>query len=300
MQLHTAEIASLYSGLQENMCRQLEEADGKGVFQRYPWKKEIGQGLTRVMQEGNIIEKAGLNFSHVEGKFTPGLERALQVKANAYSATGISSILHPNTPHVPIMHMNVRYFELDNGVAWFGGGIDLTPHYIIEEDAGDFHRALKEVCERYHPDFYNEFKVWADEYFFLPHRNETRGVGGIFFDRIDPAKYNLSFEQMKNFTSELCLLYPKLYISLMEKYGKQPVSDEQKRWQNLRRSRYVEFNLIYDRGTKFGLESNGNTESILVSMPPVAEWAFQYEAENGSDEEKTLSLLRKNMDWFKC
>lgn len=299
MNSKTKDVAGLYSELQDLMCRTLEQADGKGKFKKHPWKKTVGKGLIRVMEDGRVIEKAGLNFSHVHGSFTPGLEKALKVKAGKFSATGISSIIHPFNPWVPIIHMNVRYFELDNGIAWFGGGIDLTPHYIDPADAGIFHRALKKVCDIYNLKFYPEFKAWADRYFFLPHRNETRGVGGIFFDRIEPEKYSLSFENMLEFTADLCRLYPEVYIHQMEKYGEHEIKDSHKRWQNLRRSRYVEFNLIYDRGTKFGLESGGNTESILVSMPPMAEWAFNYSPERGSPEEKTLGLLKQDIDWTK-
>ncbi|HRX10823.1 MAG TPA: coproporphyrinogen III oxidase [Draconibacterium sp.] len=177
-----AKIAESYSVLQSEICRILETADGKGKFEAHRWKKEIGAGITCVLQNGAIIEKGAVNFSFVKGKFSAQMEKLLGEKANEYSATGISSILHPVNPWMPIIHMNVRYFALDNGISWFGGGIDLTPHIVQTEDAVSFHQTLKEVCDRFDANFYNEFKKWADDYYFLPHRNETRGVGGIFFD----------------------------------------------------------------------------------------------------------------------
>ncbi|GAF03913.1 coproporphyrinogen-III oxidase [Saccharicrinis fermentans DSM 9555 = JCM 21142] len=177
---HTSRIASIYKDLQQQMCRQLEKGDGKGLFQQLPWTKDIGSGLTCVMKNGDVIEKAGLNFSHVEGDFSDKMEALLGMKAARYSATGISSIIHPFNPFVPIIHMNVRFFELDNGVCWFGGGIDLTPHYIDESEAAWFHRSLKDICDQYNGDYYPDYKAWADNYFFIKHRNETRGVGGSF------------------------------------------------------------------------------------------------------------------------
>ncbi|MBW6533434.1 MAG: oxygen-dependent coproporphyrinogen oxidase [Mariniphaga sp.] len=290
-------IAETYRQLQTEICSTLENADGKGKFSCNPWKKEIGGGTTAVLQNGAIIEKGAVNFSFVKGKFSSRMEKLLDEKAENYAATGISSILHPENPWMPIIHMNVRYFALDNGISWFGGGIDLTPHIIEPEDASSFHRALKETCDRFDSHFYPGFKQWADDYYFLPHRNETRGVGGIFFDRL---KFSNSeeFEKLFGFTVSLSQLYPAIYTEFMKKYANHPYSQREKRWQALRRGRYVEFNLIHDRGTKFGLESGGNTESILASLPANAAWEYNCTPEPDGFEEKTLKLLKKGVDWI--
>jgi coproporphyrinogen III oxidase len=193
--------------------------------------------------------------------------------------------------------MNVRYFALDNGISWFGGGIDLTPHIIQTEDAVSFHQTVKKVCDRFDSNFYTDYKKWADDYYFLPHRNETRGVGGIFFDRLK-AGVKHSFDTLYDFTCELAKTYPKVYSGFMQKYGIKPFTEREKKWQNLRRGRYVEFNLIHDRGTKFGLESDGNTESILLSLPANASWEYNYIPESGGFEEATLKRLKKGVDWI--
>jgi coproporphyrinogen III oxidase len=290
-------IAETYRQLQTEICSSLENADGRGKFSRDQWKKEIGGGITAVLQNGAIIEKGAVNFSFVKGKFSPQMEKLLGEKALNYAATGISSILHPENPWMPIIHMNVRYFALDNGISWFGGGIDLTPHIIEPEDARDFHTALKATCDQFDRNFYTEFKQWADDYYFLPHRNETRGVGGIFFDRLKFESPE-EFEKLFNFTVALSQLYPTIYNGFMKKHGNRPYSKREKNWQALRRGRYVEFNLIHDRGTKFGLESGGNTESILASLPATAAWEYNYSPQPGGFEKKTFSLLKKGIDWI--
>jgi coproporphyrinogen III oxidase len=292
-----AKIAETYADLQSEICRILETVDGKEKFSAHSWKKDIGTGLTCVLQNGAIIEKGAVNFSFVQGKFSAQMEKLLGEKAEEYTATGISSILHPLNPWMPIIHMNVRYFALNNGVSWFGGGIDLTPHIILPEDAVLFHQSLKEICDQFDTGFYLSFKKWADDYYFLPHRNETRGVGGIFFDRLKPGE-NFSFDKLFGFTCMLAKAYPEIYSGFMEKYGQQPYSEREKKWQNLRRGRYVEFNLIHDRGTKFGLESDGNTESILLSLPANASWEYNYIPEPGGFEEVTLKQLKKGIDWL--
>jgi coproporphyrinogen III oxidase len=292
-----AKIAESYAVLQTEICSILETADGKGKFEAHQWQKEIGAGITCVLQNGAIIEKGAVNFSFVKGKFSVQMEKLLGEKADEYSATGISSILHPVNPWMPVIHMNVRYFALDNGISWFGGGIDLTPHIIQREDAVFFHQTLKKVCDRFDIGFYDKFKKWADDYYFLPHRNETRGVGGIFFDRLKPGEKN-NFDTLFEFTCELAATYPKIYSDFMAKYAGKPFSEREKKWQNLRRGRYVEFNLIHDRGTKFGLESDGNTESILLSLPANASWEYNYAPEPGGFEEATLKQLKKGIDWL--
>ncbi len=290
-------IAEAYQLLQQEIIGDIEAADGKGVFSSDKWSTELGTGDTSVIQNGAVIEKGAVNFSFVKGNFSQKMERILGESAQSYAATGISSIIHPENPWVPIIHMNVRYFALDNGTAWFGGGIDLTPHFINPADAKLFHQTLKDVCDQYDAGFYPAFKKWADDYFFLPHRQETRGIGGIFFDRLKPQNEE-DFEKLFQFTVSLSKLYPGIYADFMKKYAKKNYSGREKKWQALRRGRYVEFNLIYDRGTKFGIESGGNTESILVSLPSNATWEFNYVPEPDSYEDKTLKLLKKEMDWI--
>jgi coproporphyrinogen III oxidase len=295
------EIKNWLQSLQSDICQQLETADGKGIFVSDAWERSGGGGGdSRVMTNGNIIEKGGVNFSAVWGKTPESTLRMLGVPQGDspdFFATGVSIVMHPHNPMVPIIHMNVRYFEMSNGTWWFGGGIDLTPHYVIEDDAKYFHQQLKSVCDRHHPSYYADFKKWADDYFFIRHRNETRGVGGIFFDNLrDDAGFSKEsrFEFLKNVGSS----FAPLYSHFMSENHSLPFTDQQKQWQYLRRGRYVEFNLVWDRGTKFGLETDGRTESILMSLPPQANWIYNFQPEQGSEEQKTLSLLRKGIDWI--
>jgi len=292
-----AQIADIYAGLQKGICQTLEQTDGKAVFEDNKWEKDIGNGITCVIRNGAVIEKGGVNFSFVEGEFNSQMERLLGEKANHYAATGVSSIMHPVNPHVPIIHTNVRYFALDNGTEWFGGGIDLSPHYIDVTEARNFHRALQDICNRYNLNFYPRFKKWADDYFFIAHRNETRGIGGIFFDRLKPDD-NISFEQLLAFTTDVGRAYADLYAEIVNEKKAKIFTPEQKEWQELRRGRYVEFNLVYDRGTKFGFESNGNSEAILISLPATASWEYNHEVKHGSEEYETLQLLKKDIDWI--
>lgn len=290
-------ISEEFKALQENMCAITEDADGKGKFSRDSWQKSIGGGLTRVLSEGDKIEKAAINFSAVKGEYSDKMEALLGEKASSYAATGISSIMHPKNPFAPIIHMNVRYFELDSGICWFGGGIDLTPHYVNVAEAKWFHGQLKLICDKYDTTFYPRFKNWADDYFFLSHRNETRGIGGIFYDRIKPDN-QLTVEKLTQFSSDLAQAYPQIYSHLLLQNADKGFTQKQKEWQQMRRGRYVEFNLIHDRGTKFGLQSGGNTESILVSMPPNATWEYSHKVMPGSDEAFTQSMLKKSIDWI--
>jgi coproporphyrinogen III oxidase len=295
--MNTNTVAKMYQELQQEVIKVLEKADGKGKFEIDHWEKSIGSGISAVMQNGSVIEKAGVNFSHVEGSFSPNMEKLLGEKANRYSATGISSILHSGNPFVPTIHMNVRYFSLDNGAEWFGGGIDLTPAYIDFGQAKGFHRELKAICDRYDLTFYPKWKAWADDYFYIPHREETRGVGGIFFDRVKPIE-TIGFGKLLQLTADLTLAYPHIYARLMDQNGKTTYTGAQKEWQKIRRGRYVEFNLVYDRGTKFGLESGGNTESILVSLPHEVAFHYKHSPVAGSPEAQTLKMLKKGIDWL--
>ena len=294
--MNVSKTAALYKNIQQTICSTLEEADGTGKFSLDTWEKEIGSGLTRVMQNGSIIEKAGVNFSHVNGDFNENMAQLLGENATYFEATGISSILHSNNPFVPTIHMNVRHFALDNGSSWFGGGIDLTPMYVNPEEARWFHQTLKDICDKYDTSLYPVWKNWADDYFYIEHRHETRGIGGIFFDRISVST-EAELEKMLNLTSDLANAYPVIYAKLMKDNGRKSFTEAEKKWQKIRRGRYVEFNLIYDRGTKFGLESEGNIESILVSLPAEVEWAYKHQPEAGSNEAQTLELLKKGVEW---
>ena len=291
-------IAERFRTLQHFICAELEKVDGKSLFAEDVWvRSEGGGGRTRTIENGAVIEKGGVAFSEVYGPVSDVMRKQLGLNGNQFFATGVSIVLHPLNPHVPIIHMNVRYFEMDSGEYWFGGGIDLTPHYIVPSLAGDFHRSLKAVCDKYDKDFYSKFKVWADEYFYNSHRAETRGVGGIFYDHLD-HKVGLPKDQLLTFAIDLGELFPFIYRHQVESGKNQFYGERELNWRNLRRGRYVEFNLVHDRGTKFGLLSGGRTESILLSMPPQAEWEYCFEPEKGSPEEFTLANLRKQINWL--
>jgi len=298
------EIADAYKQIQDEICTALETADGKAHFEQKEWERDGGGGgRTRVIQNGNIFEKGGVNFSAVHGRLPETIKNSLRVEQDDFFATGVSIVIHPNHPLVPIIHMNIRYFEMPSSfgfdkepVRWFGGGIDLTPHYVFEDDARYFHACLKSVCDAYNKDFYHRFKTWADNYFFIKHRNETRGIGGIFYDRLT-ATDGLSSETIYEFSKALGRSFIPIYTELVKRNRDKQFTDAQQQWQYQRRSRYAEFNLVYDAGTKFGLETNGRIESILMSLPPTAKWFYDYKPEPGSDEEKTLSLLKKGINW---
>jgi coproporphyrinogen III oxidase len=301
--LNKEHIAEEYRRIQDSICRGLEELDGKARFEEELWEREGGGGgRTRIIQNGQIIEKGGVNFSAVHGTLPDTVKKALGVDDAAFFATGVSIVIHPNHPMVPIIHMNIRYFEMpgDNGPSrqWFGGGIDLTPHYVHEGDARYFHQCLKQTCDYFDPEFYPKFKTWADNYFFIKHRNETRGIGGIFFDRLTPQSSGLEWERLLQFSLGVGNTFLPAYTELVNRNRWKDQTLKQKEWQYQRRSRYVEFNLVYDAGTKFGLETNGRIESILMSLPPQANWLYNFSPEPGSEEEKTLSLLKKDINWL--
>lgn len=296
--INKEQIASDYRKIQDEICSGLEKADGVSSFEEEIWEREGGGGgRTRIIRNGAIIEKGGVNFSAVHGELPDVIKNSFKVDSSDFFATGVSIVIHPEHPWIPIIHMNIRYFELNDQVRWFGGGIDLTPHYIIDEDAQFFHRSLKGVCDAYSSKFYPEFKEWADRYFYIPHRNETRGIGGVFYDRLTPEKTGLSFEEIFEFSKSLGRSFVPIYTELINRNKDKAFTEAHKRWQYIRRSRYVEFNLVYDAGTKFGLETNGRIESILMSLPPQANWEYEHIPEKGSDEDKTLSLLKKGIDW---
>ncbi len=288
-------IATYFQQLQDNICQSLEAADGLGKFKEDKWEHHSGGGgRSRVLENGNIIEKGGVNFSAVQGQTSEALMRQMNLTEQAdYFATGVSIVMHPNSPKVPIIHMNVRYFEMSNGVSWFGGGIDLTPHYVVEEDASWFHQQLKATCDKHNPEYYPQFKKWADDYFYIPHRQETRGVGGIFFD----YQKSEDKESLFRFVQAVGETFAPTYTHLMLKNKDLPFSEAEKEWQLVRRGRYAEFNLAWDRGTKFGLETGGRTESILMSLPPLARWIYDYHPLPDTPEGQTILWLKKRVEW---
>ncbi len=253
---------------------------------------ENGGGKTCVMEHAGIFEKTGVNFSAVTTTLPEKLALRLHVTPQSAFATGISLVLHPESPMIPTVHMNLRYFELANGDAWFGGGADLTPYYLFEDDVRHFHSVLKGSCHSFNPLWYNQFKKMCDEYFFIKHRNEARGIGGVFFDyqRDDLEKFFSFVQNVGN-------AFLPAYLPIVERRRNEPWGEREKRWQNIRRGRYAEFNLVYDRGTIFGLETGGRTESILMSLPPEARWAYSHEPEAGSREAKLLEVLRHPKEW---
>jgi coproporphyrinogen III oxidase len=288
-------ITSYFQGLQDRICTALEVADGGAAFREDHWERPGGGGgRSRTLANGAVIEKGGVGFSAVHGEATEATLRQLNLTEPAeFYATGVSIVLHPHNPMVPIIHMNVRYFELSSGQYWFGGGIDLTPHYVDLDDARWFHQQLKTVCDRHNPDYHARFRAWADKYFYIPHRQETRGIGGIFYDYLKEDATTTK-AQLFDFQQDVGNAFAPIYTHFMAKNRAMPFGETEKRWQGLRRGRYVEFNLVWDRGTKFGLETNGRTESILMSMPPMANWQYDYQPEPGSREAFTLLQLTAN------
>lgn len=290
-------IADWFKGLQDRICQGLEALDGTGKFHEDLWERpEGGGGRTRIMN-GSLIEKGGVNFSEVHGELSEKAAKALHTQAGKFFATGVSIVLHPSSPMMPIIHMNVRYFEMNDSIWWFGGGIDLTPHYIVPSDAKLFHQMLKDTCDKHHADYYPKFKKWADDYFYIRHRQETRGIGGIFFDRLSQQD-DFSKAQRWAFTRDVGNIFVPIYEQMAHNNRGLPFEAHHKDWQLHRRGRYVEFNLVWDRGTKFGLETNGRTESILMSLPAQANWTYEHQVQPNSAEAFTLAHLKKEIDWL--
>lgn len=292
------EITEWLKNLQNEICSDLEKLDGLQKFKEDIWTREGGGGgRTRLIEDGENFEKGGVNFSAVFGN-TPEFLLKDFVNTNMiapqFFASGISIVIHPQNPWVPIIHMNIRYFEMDNGTYWFGGGIDLTPHYFDETDCAFFHEELKKVCTLHHPQFYTKFSKWADSYFYLPHRKETRGIGGIFFDHLK-ADNEISFEKLLLFWKDVGKSFSPIYSKLVNANKNKIFGEKEKQWQLIRRGRYVEFNLAYDKGTKFGLETNGRVESILMSLPKNASWLYNFQPEANSLEETTLKFLQRDL-----
>ena len=295
--IHGNEIAQVFRDLQLEIVEALSAHDGQADFQSDAWERtEGGGGVTMTMEHGRVIEKGGVAFSKVTGEITQVMKQQMGMEGDHFLATGVSIVLHSVHPLHPTIHMNVRYFETNEGKSWFGGGIDLTPMYVNAQEAAAFHQHLKSICDSFNPTAYERYKAWADEYFFLPHRNETRGVGGIFFDHLVPES-----EEDRLKILGFCLALGKKFPSLYQEQTKDTPAEatpQQYEWQSLRRSRYVEYNLLFDRGTKFGIVSNGRTESILLSMPPSAIWKYNFTPTLGSEEEQTIERLKKHVDWI--
>jgi coproporphyrinogen III oxidase len=281
------------SALQERICAELERLDGVARFGGDAWDRPGGGGgLTRVLQDGAVLEKAGVAFSDVHGELPEAFARKLPGQGRTFAAVGLSLVLHPRSPLVPATHANFR-FIVQGERSWFGGGSDLTPYYLFDEDARHFHATWKGACDRHDPAWYPRFKAACDRYFFLPHRGEARGIGGIFFEDMggDPLA-ELAFLE------ECAASFLPAWLPIAERRRGLPYLDEQREWQELRRGRYVEFNLLHDRGTAFGLETGGRAESILMSLPPRVRWRYDHRPTPGSEEERLLEVLRHPRDWL--
>ena len=293
MVLSKEEIARQLRVLQQSICTSIEGEDGRGEFVLDQWVRPGGGGGdTRVIENGKVIEKGGVNFSAVHGELPENIAKSLKVTAKEFFATGVSIVMHPFSPHVPIIHMNVRYFELDEDNWWFGGGIDLTPHYINEAEADWFHNQLKTACDLTDTSFYQRFADWANNYFFIKHREESRGVSGIFFDRLTDQSEHKTKEELFAFVLNIGRSFAPIYTKLMHSNKEKSWTEVEKAWQMHRRSRYVEFNLVYDKGTKFGLDTDGRIDSILMSLPPETGWKYTQNWPENGPEMRTEHLLR--------
>ena len=306
--------------LQDNICKGLENTDGKAKFTEESWlREEGGGGRSRVLKNGSIFEQAGVNFSEVYGKELPHsiISQRPEAKGHEWFATGTSMVLHPKNPYIPTVHLNYRYFEA-GPVWWFGGGADLTPYYPYLTDVRHFHKIHSNACDKVNKNLHKVFKPWCDEYFFLKHRNESRGIGGIFYDYQDGygsiykgnnkngnaykessnvGEINLNWNNLYSLAENCGEAFLASYQPIIEKRVKQNYSKEEREFQLYRRGRYVEFNLVWDRGTIFGLQTNGRTESILMSLPPLARWEYGYKATEGSREDFLTTIFTKPQDW---
>ncbi|RYY29627.1 MAG: oxygen-dependent coproporphyrinogen oxidase [Chitinophagaceae bacterium] len=288
--------------LQDKICSGLENADGKERFAEDLWDRtEGGSGKTRVIASGNVFEKGGVNTSVVFGDVTPAMSKQLNIQGDKWFACGVSIVIHPANPFVPTIHCNYRMFELYDANEilidrWFGGGADLTPYYLFEEDAVHFHEVHKNVCDNFNSSLYPEFKKNCDDYFVNWHRNEERrGIGGIFYDYQRDAR--MSVEQWMDFGQQCGEAFLDAYLPIVEKRKHTPFTAQHKKWQELRRGRYVEFNLVHDRGTIFGLKTNGRIESILMSLPPTVRFEYNAQPEPGTPEDKLVQICLKPKDW---
>jgi len=288
--------------LQDTITSRLEAIDGTAQFQEDIWKRpEGGGGRTRVIENGHVFEKGGVNTSQVHGKLPETMQQYFGVKDANFFACGLSLVLHPVNPMAPTVHANWRYFEMYNPEGeimdqWFGGGQDLTPYYLFDEDAIHFHQACKTSCDAHDSQFYPKYKARCDEYFYNTHRNEGRGIGGLFFDYLK-ATEDRSMQDWYNFVTEVGDSFLDAYVPIIEKRKDLAFAKAEKDWQEIRRGRYVEFNLVHDKGTLFGLKTNGRIESILMSLPPKVQWVYDHHPRPGSEEERLITVLKQPKNW---
>jgi coproporphyrinogen III oxidase len=296
------DVVAFLMQFQDDICAVLQKAEGDGAsFREDTWARpEGGGGRSRVFEDGSVIERAGVNFSHVFGAALPpsASARRPHLAGRPFEALGVSVVVHPLNPYAPTSHANLRFFHAPphdgtESVWWFGGGFDLTPFYGFVEDATSWHRTARAACDPFGVDLYPRFKKWCDEYFFIPHRNEQRGIGGLFFDDFDAGGFNNSFA----FARAVGAAYLEAYCPILERRQGTPYSDRERQFQLYRRGRYVEFNLVYDRGTLFGLQSKGRAESILISMPPSVQWRYDWQPAPGSPEAELYGTFLQPRDW---
>lgn len=294
-------VKSFLLNLQDDICQNLANEDGKATFREDCWNRENGGGgRTRVMTEGNVFEKAGVNFSHVYGVNLPPSASAHrpELAGRKFHAMGVSLVIHPDNPFVPTSHANVRFFIAEKDgeapVWWFGGGFDLTPYYGFVEDCIHWHQVAANACDPFDKSLYPRFKKWCDDYFYIKHRNEARGIGGLFFDDYNTISFKHSFDLTQSIGNH----FIKAYLPIVSKRKKTPFEDKHKMFQRFRRGRYVEFNLVYDRGTLFGLQSGGRTESILMSLPPEVNWGYDWKPASKSQEERLYTDFLPARDWL--
>jgi coproporphyrinogen III oxidase len=296
------QVKAYLLGLQQDICDQLEQVDGKASFIKDNWEKEngAGGGLTRVLTDGTVFEQAGVNFSIVHGDNMPASATALrpELAGRSFSALGVSLVIHPHNPYAPTSHANVRFFiaekDGEDPIWWFGGGFDLTPYYGFDEDAILWHQTAKDACDPFGEEVYPKYKKWCDDYFYMKHRDEQRGIGGLFFDDLNEGGFDECFAFMQSVGNS----YIKAYRPIVERRKDTPFTDHERQFQLYRRGRYVEFNLVYDRGTLFGLQTGGRTESILMSLPPLVRWEYQYTPEPGTPEYELYEHYIKPQDWL--
>ena len=300
-QVSIESVKSFLLSLQDNICRALERVDGEAVFETDSWDRtEGGGGISRVIRDGAVFEKGGVNFSHVFGENMPASATAHrpELAGRTFQAMGVSLVMHPNNPKIPTSHANVRFFiaekEGEEPVWWFGGGYDLTPYYLFEQDAIHWHQIAKNACDPFGADYYPKYKKWCDEYFYLKHRGEARGLGGLFFDDLNELGFEQSFALMQSVGNS----FVDAYVPIVERTKGFVFNEQEKEYQLYRRGRYVEFNLVFDRGTLFGLQSGGRTESILMSLPPTVKWDYQWGVEDNSEEAKLLDVLQNPKEWL--
>jgi len=293
-------VKEFLMGLQDSICSGIELLDGQQTFFEDDWDRpQGGGGRTRVLTGGAVFEQVGVNFSHVHGTQLPPSATASrpELAGRGFEAMGVSLVIHPNNPYVPTSHANVRFFiaekEGEDPIWWFGGGYDLTPYYGFEEDCKGWHKTAKKACDPFGEDIYPRFKKWCDEYFYLKHRDEPRGVGGLFFDDYSEPDFDQAFGFMQSVGNS----YLEAYAPIVERRKDTPYGDRERDFQLYRRGRYVEFNLVYDRGTLFGLQTGGRTESILMSLPPLVKWRYNWSPESGSDEARLYEEFLKPRDW---